>query len=250
MAIHVLQNREALGQTAARDISACIRGLLKTKPRIAILFAAAPSQNETLAALATDHGVDWSRVTAFHLDDYVGLSETAPASFRSYIRKHVVEPLGIAEFHALAGDAPDAAAECRRYAELLDDAKPDVALLGIGENGHLAFIDPPWCNFEDPNLVRVVSLDEACRMQQVADGCFRTVDAVPSQALSLTIPAMLRTPNLFVMVPGTRKAEAVRAALEGPLTTACPASALRTAARVEIYLDRDSARLLATSSSV
>ncbi|MEO8027784.1 MAG: glucosamine-6-phosphate deaminase [Bryobacteraceae bacterium] len=247
MQVQILDNRQALGETAAADIAESLRAVLSAKDRAVILLAAAPSQNETLTALAAAPGINWTRITALHLDEYLGLPEAAPASFRRYVREHVVTPLGIREFHGLAGDAADPAAECARYARLLAEQQPDLALLGIGENGHLAFIDPPWCNFADPDLVRVVPLDDACRTQQVADGCFSQLEDVPKQALSLTIPAMLRTPHLFVMVPGARKADAVRAALEGPLTTACPASILRTHAGVRLYLDRDSAGRLTTS---
>lgn len=248
MHIQILPDRQALGEAAARDIAACLRELLAIEDRVAVLFAAAPSQNETLEALAAESGIDWARVTALHLDEYLGMPEAAPASFRHYLRSHVVEAFGITEFHGLRGEALDADAECARYAELLQDMQPAVALLGIGENGHLAFIDPPWCDFDDPALVKVVPLEEACRVQQVADGCFENLDDVPKRALSLTIPAILRTPNLFVMAPGPRKAQAVQAAIEGALTTACPASALQTSPKARLYLDRDSSALLTTFS--
>ncbi len=247
MRVHILEDRQALGAYAAKAIADCVREQLALKPRISMLFAAAPSQNETVSALAAELGIDWSRVTALHLDEYVGLPDFAPASFRQYVRTKVILPLGIAEFHGLRGDASDPTAECARYSALLNQLQPEIALLGIGENGHLAFIDPPWCDFGDPALVRAVPLDDACRVQQVADGCFPSFDDVPSGALSLTIPAMLRTPNLFVMVPGPRKAKAVHAALEGPVTSGCPASILQTKSEANLYLDRDSAALLATS---
>ena len=227
-----------MGARAGVDAAAAIRVCGAAR----VILASAPSQNELLDALV-GADVDWSRVTLFHMDEYAGLDAQHPASFRRYQRERVLDRIRPAAFHGLAGEA-DADAECARYAALLAEAPIDVVCLGIGENGHLAFNDPPVADFADPALVKVVALDEACRRQQVNDGCFAALDAVPRHALTLTIPALLRGGALFCAVPGPRKANAVRDALRGPISTACPASILRTHPHATLYLDADSAALL------
>jgi glucosamine-6-phosphate deaminase len=206
-----------------------------------VIFASAPSQNELLAALRADSAIDWRRVTAFHLDEYVGIGSSHPASFRRFLRDRLFDHVPVAAFHGLDGEAPDLAAECARYSALLARERPALAILGIGENGHLAFIDPPVCDFGEPADVRVVELDEACRSQQVHDGSFSHLEDVPRTALSLSIPFLLRVPRAVAVVPGPAKRAAVRRALEGPVTTACPASVLRRHPHATLFLDGDSA---------
>jgi glucosamine-6-phosphate deaminase len=222
-------------------VSAAIRDLLARDGRAAVIFASAPSQNEFLAGLRSDAAIDWSKVTAFHLDEYVGIAPDHPASFRRFLRDRLFAHVPVAAFHGLDGQARDPARECERYAALLRDHAPSLAILGIGENGHLAFIDPPLCNFSDPADVRMVELDEACRRQQVNDGAFATLDAVPRTALSLTIPFLMRIPRVVAIVPGPAKRVAVTAALRGPVTRACPASVLRRHRDATLFLDEDSA---------
>jgi glucosamine-6-phosphate deaminase len=230
-----------MGRAAARAVSQHLIEAVARDGRASVILASAPSQNEFLAALCETPGVDWSRVTAFHLDEYLGISADHPASFRRFLLDRLVRHVPLRAFHGLDGLAAEPAAECARYAELLRREPPGLAVLGIGENGHLAFIDPPVCDFSDPADVRVVALDEVCRTQQVHDGCFATLEQVPRQALSLTIPLLMRVPRAVAIVPGPRKRSAVRAAVRGPVTTACPASVLQRHGGATLFVDVDSA---------
>ena len=206
-----------------------------------MIFAAAPSQNEFLETLRGAEKIDWKRVTAFHMDEYLGLSADAPQSFRRYLKERLFDRVHPGEVHLIAGEAPSPEEECARYAHLLAEAPIDIVCLGIGENGHLAFNDPPVADFADPKMVKVVELDEACRRQQVHDGCFARFEEVPTHAITLTIPVLLSGGWLYCVVPGPTKREAVEKALTSPISPACPASILRTHARARLYLDRDSA---------
>jgi len=242
--VHVYQTRPAMGKAAASVIASEIRGLIDQKGRAVVIFASAPSQNEFLAALVESPGIDWSRVTAFHLDEYLGMDDRAPQSFRRFLIDRLVDKVPFGEFHGLRGDAEDGATETRRYAELLATNPPDFAVLGIGENGHLAFIDLPFCDFNDPEAVKVVQLDEVCRQQQVNDGAFKTLAEVPANALSLTIPTLMALPKLFAIAPGPAKRQAIKLTVEGPIATTCPASILRQHKEAHLFIDRDSAELL------
>jgi glucosamine-6-phosphate deaminase len=210
-----------------------------------VIFACAPSQDEFLDALVTGApAVDWRDVVVFHMDEYVGLRADAEQSFRRYLKTHLLDRIPAPRaFHAIGGEAASPQAECGRYAALLREAPVDLVCLGIGENGHLAFNDPPVADFNDAALVKVVELDRACRRQQVNDGCFPAFDAVPAQALTLTIPALLGARAVCGVVPGPRKARAVRDALLGPVSTACPASILRTHANAVLHVDDAAAGL-------
>jgi len=250
LAVEVHPDRPAVGRAAARAASAEIARLIRCSGRAAVIFASAPSQNEFLAALRADPSVDWPRVTAFHLDEYVGVSKDHPASFRRFLQERLFDHVPVGAFHGLDGEAVDLTAECRRYTELLSREKPAFAVLGIGENGHLAFIDPPLCDFHEPLDVRVVELDEPCRSQQVHDGAFRRLEDVPRTALSLTIPFLLRVPTAMAIVPGPAKRPAITAALEGPVTRACPASILRRHPRATLFLDDASAAGLTDGGEV
>jgi glucosamine-6-phosphate deaminase len=242
--VYIYTSRAKMGNAAAAVIAAEIRGLIEKRGRAVVIFASAPSQNEFLSALVEAPGIDWSRVVAFHLDEYLGMDEKAPQSFRKFLIDRLVDKVPLGEFHGLRGEVDDGPAEARRYAQLLEANRPDFAVLGIGENGHLAFIDPPFCNFEDPEAVKVVELDGICRQQQVNDGAFTKLDEVPTNALSLTIPTLMALPKLFAIAPGPAKRQAIKCAIEGPVATTCPASILRRHAGAHLFIDGVSAELL------
>ena len=244
--VEVLPSRPMMGLAAARTVAECIQDLLARDGRAAVVFASAPSQDEFLAALRQEPGIDWRKLTAFHLDEYVGIAPDHPASFRRFLVDRLFSHVDVAAFHGLDGRAGDLAAECARYAALLRKEAPALAILGVGENGHLAFIDPPVCDFAEAADVRVVELDEPCRRQQVSDGCFRSLDEVPRTALSLTVPFLMRVPRAVAIVPGPAKRAAIGAALQGPVTTGCPASVLRRHRDATLFLDEDSAAGLAS----
>jgi glucosamine-6-phosphate deaminase len=242
--VHIYDTRPKMGDAAAAAVAAELRSLIEGHGRAVGIFASAPSQNEFLAALVKASGVDWSRVVGFHLDEYLGMNESAPQSFRRFLIDRLVSKVAFAEFHGLRGEAEDGMAESVRYAQALAADPPGFAVLGIGENGHLAFIDPPFCDFNDPEPVKVVELDEACRTQQVNEGAFATLDDVPRHALSLTIPTVMACPKLFAIVPGPAKREAIKSTIEGPVATSCPASILRQHPDAHLFIDKDSASLL------
>jgi len=235
--VYVYESRPQMGQAAAAVIAAEIRRAIEERGRAVVILASAPSQNEFLASLAETADIDWSRVTAFHLDEYLGMDAQAPQSFRKFLIDRLVNKVQLGQFHGLGGEAPDGPAEAKRYAKLLEENSPDFAVLGIGENGHLAFIDPPFCDFNDPEAVKVVELDEVCRNQQVNDGAFAIIDDVPQHALSLTIPTLMRTPKLFAIAPGPAKRHAIKRTLEKPVSTSCPASILRTHPNAHLFID-------------
>ena len=239
----IYENKQDLGRAAAELAAQRVKEILAAKERANLLFSTGASQFEFVAALR-DVGIDWSRVVGFHLDEYKGMRDDHPASFRLWLRQRVEGPLKPSAFHYIEGDAPDVEAEVRRYAALIEANPIDLAFVGIGENGHIAFNDPPVADFNDPKLVKVVELDEACRRQQLGEGWFPTLDDVPREAISLTVPAIMRSKRIISVVPDERKAEAVRRALEGPIETACPASILRTHPDVTLFLDKASASKL------
>lgn len=239
--VRVSDSREAMGRDAARAAGECLRRLLREKEEVHMIFAAAPSQNETLHFLTQEEGVDWTRVNAFHMDEYVGLSSQAPQAFGRYLNEHVFSLLPFKSVHYLRGDAPDAQAECERYAELLIQFPADVVMLGIGENGHIAFNDPWVADFEDPALVKAVPLDPVCRQQQVNDGCFESLDKVPTRALTLTIPALTRAGHLFCTVPAPTKRQAVTQTVTGPIGAQVPATVMRLHPDAVLFCDPDSA---------
>jgi glucosamine-6-phosphate deaminase len=242
--VYVYESRQSMGKAAAAVIAAEIRRAIRERGRAVVILASAPSQNEFLANLAAAPDIDWSRVMAFHLDEYLGMNEQAPQSFRRFLIDRLVNKVPLGEFHGLRGDAADGTEEANRYAELLKQNPPDFAVLGIGENGHLAFIDPPFCDFNDTKAVKVVELDDVCRNQQVNDGAFATLDEVPRDALSLTIPTLMARPKLFAIAPGPAKRQAIKKTIEGAISTECPASILRTHADAHLFIDKDSAEFL------
>jgi glucosamine-6-phosphate deaminase len=235
--VYVYESRPKMGAAAASVIAAEIRHAIQERGRASVILASAPSQNEFLASLASAPDIDWSRVTGFHLDEYLGMDENAPQSFRRFLIDRLVNKVPFGQFNGLRGDAANGTEEANRYAELLSANPPDFAVLGIGENGHLAFIDPPFCDFSDPKAVKVVELDEVCRNQQVNDGAFATLEEVPRNALSLTIPTLMARPKLFAIAPGPAKRDAIKKTVEGPISTTCPASILRTHPDAHLFID-------------
>ena len=237
-------DREQLGRVAAADCAKAIRTMLAEKELLNIVFAAAPSQNEFLQYLGEDGSVDFSRIRAFHMDEYIGLGAGAPQLFSQYLKTALFSQKPFAQVHYINGHADDPEQECVRYAGLLQAYPPDIVCLGVGENGHLAFNDPGTFRFTDTALMRVVQLDERCRQQQVNDGCFTRLDEVPTRAITMTIAALGRAAYHFCMVPSSTKAQAVRQMIYGPVDEDCPASILRTFGDVSLYLDQDSGQAL------
>jgi glucosamine-6-phosphate deaminase len=237
--VNVYANRQALGEAAGQDVADKIRQLQATKPSLRMIFAAAPSQNETLATLAAAKEIDWSRITAFHMDEYIGLSEDAPQRFGRFLRNRLFDLVKPGTIH-LIDSSNTIQDEARRYGALLREAPIDIVFLGIGENGHIAFNDPPVADFNDPLTIKAVQLDDACRQQQVNDGCFTSLAAVPAQALTLTIPTLMSGAHLFCAVPGATKRQAVARTLNGPISTQCPSTILRTHPDCTLYVDQDS----------
>jgi len=230
--VEICPDRRTMGQAAARSVAAVLSQVIAAQGTARVIFACAPSQDEFLAALvdpaACGTPIDWSRVTAFHMDDYVGLKASDPQSFRHYLQEHLLAEIAVGRFYPLPAEEADAARVCASYSARLSEAPIDLICLGVGENGHIAFNDPGVADFDDPALVKVVELDLACRQQQVNDGCFPTMADVPRQALTLTVPVFRKARRLSIHVPGPRKAAAVQAMLRGPITAECPASILRT----------------------
>jgi glucosamine-6-phosphate deaminase len=236
--VHVAESRAAMAKQAAAGIGDEIRACLRKQAGVRMIFAAAPSQAEMLAALSSAKNIDWTRITAFHMDEYLGLAANSPHCFGSWLRHAIFDRLPFRAVHLLEpGD--NAAQAAAAYAAKLNEAPIDIVCCGIGVNGHLAFNDPP-CDFDDPLTVRVVDLDAQCRQQQVDDQCFATLNEVPTQALTMTVPALLACHAIFCTVPGYQKRDAVRRALLGPIDPKCPASALRRHPRCTVYLDQDS----------
>lgn len=238
---------EEMAASAAREVGEYLRGVLAAQPEARVIFASAASQVLFLEKLVGHPGVDWSRVVCFHMDEYLGIEATHPASFRLFLQERLVDRVKPRAFLTVVGEADEPLAECERYARLLAEAPVDLCVLGIGENGHVAFNDPPVADFKDTRLVKLVKLDEACRMQQVGEGAFATLELVPRFAYTLTVPALCGAKRMACVVPEKRKAVAVRDALLGPIETRCPASILREQAHATLYLDADSASLLSAS---
>ena len=242
--VEIYDTRAEMGNAAARDIKAKIAQLLAEKGEINMIFAAAPSQNEVLAALADDGQIEWNRVNAYHMDEYIGLSADAPQGFGNFLKAHIFGRASFKSVHYIDCTASDPEKEAARYEKLLGDNPPDIVVMGIGENGHIAFNDPPVADFKDARGAKVVKLDEVCRNQQVHDGCFARLEEVPEYAITLTVPTLVSAPWLFCIVPAKTKANAVKECLTGEIGEHCPASVLRLQENAVLYLDGDSASLL------
>ena len=242
--INVYETRKEMGEAAAKDIKSCILSLLQEKETINMIFAAAPSQNEVLSALATDTDIPWHRVNAFHMDEYIGLPADAPQGFGNFLKANIFGIVDFKSVNYIDISAADAEIECARYTELLKRYPTDIVVMGIGENGHIAFNDPPVADFNDPKAVKPVALDDICRNQQVNDGCFAKLDDVPKTAITLTVPTLFAGEYLFCIVPAKTKANAVRATLCNDINEKCPATILRRHKNAVLYLDGDSSSLL------
>jgi len=248
MEIRVFETKQELGRAAAARAALVIAEAVARAGRARVITATGASQFEFLDALVATKGLDWSKVEMFHLDEYVGIPETHPASFRRYLRERIEARVHPAAFHFLAGDAANPTGECRRVGALLQHAPIDVAFVGIGENGHLAFNDPP-ADFATEEPYLVVELDEACRRQQLGEGWFATLDDVPRRAISMSCRQILKSGEILCVVPDARKAGAVRDCLDGPVSPLHPSSILQTHSRTTLYLDRDSAALSKRAST-
>ncbi|MGA8430200.1 MAG: glucosamine-6-phosphate deaminase [Candidatus Sulfotelmatobacter sp.] len=243
MLIKVFDDRAALGHAAAAKAAAAIRNAIEERGHARIIAATAASQREFLDSLTKAHGIDWSKVEVFHLDEYIGLPISHPGSFRKMLLEQLVEKAGISNYHLLDGDAADPLEVVRRVGKQLASLPVDIAFLGIGENGHIAFNDPP-ADFETEEPYVIVNLDEACRQQQVGEAWFAGISEVPKRAISMSVRQIIKAKEILVVVPGVRKAPAVKDCLEGAISPMAPASILRTHPNATVYLDKDSASLL------
>lgn len=244
LTVEIHSRDEDLARSAAALAAETIREAIAERGEASVIFATANSQikflNE-LAAISESSGIEWSKVVMFHMDEYLGIPASHPASFRNGMRLMVDEVLHPKTFHYLQGDAEEPLKAISAYSQLLENHPPDLCCLGIGENGHLAFNDPPVADFDDPLPLKIVKLDHACRMQQVGEGHFPDLQSVPSYALTLTIPTLCRARRMLAIVPEKRKATAVERTLNGPIDTSCPGSILRLQPHCTLYLDQDSA---------
>jgi glucosamine-6-phosphate deaminase len=238
--VEVYEARAPMGAAAAAQVADRINQLLDQQPFVNIVFAAAPSQNEFLTALRTAE-VGWQRIRAFHMDEYIGLDLDATQGFGHYLREMLFDKVPLAAVYYINGNAADCELECQRYSDLLQRFPTDIVCMGIGENGHIAFNDPPVADFNDPLRVKPVVLDPVCRQQQVNDGCFSTLDAVPLRALTLTIPALIAAKFLYCIVPGSSKATAVFSTLNKEIREEYPATIIRTHPHAVLFLDKASA---------
>jgi glucosamine-6-phosphate deaminase len=243
MLLRMFKDRVTLGQAAAQQAVAAIRRAIAERGHARIIAATAASQLEFLDALTKAPGIDWSQVEAFHLDEYVGLPATHPGSFRKMLLEQLVQKTGITNYHLLDGDAGDALEVVRRVGKQLTSLPVDIAFLGIGENGHIAFNDPP-ADFKTEEPYIIVDLDEACRQQQVGEAWFADISQVPKRAISMSARQILKAHEILAVVPGPRKADAVKACFEGAISPLAPASILRTHPNATVYLDHHSASLL------
>jgi glucosamine-6-phosphate deaminase len=242
--VYQYRSRLEMGRHAAAMAEQEIVSQLKVKKELNIIFAAAPSQNEFLEALVKSSLIEWGRINAFHMDEYIGLPQDAPQRFSTFLRERIFDQVPFHSVHLLNPENSTAEEECQRYTRLLKEFPTDIVCMGIGENGHIAFNDPPVADFQDPKMVKIVDLDLVCRQQQVNDGCFESLEEVPVRALSLTIPALMHAGKLFCMVPASTKATAVYNTLNQPVIEKYPSTILRTHPSAKLFLDNDSSRLL------
>lgn len=240
--VHVYDDRVSMGHAAADEAAFRINRIIGAKGEANIIFAAAPSQNDLIARLL-EHKIDWTKVRALQQDEYIGIDAAEPAGFGNFLKRSIYEKLPLKEIHYLLAPGDQIQAKIDEYSRLLTEYPADLIFLGVGENGHLAFNDPPVADFEDPHMIKAVDLDLVCRQQQVNDGCFAQLEDVPKQALTLTLSFIRSVPEAICVVPTERKAKAIDQALRGPISTDCPASILRKLPDASLYLDRDSASL-------
>ena len=241
LCVEIYPTRAEMGKQAAKDIQDKIVELLRTQDSVSIIFAAAPSQNEVLDALTASKQIDWTKVRAFHMDEYIGLPKNAPQAFGNFLRERLFDKVPFGRVQYINASASDPEKEAERYQALLAQEKMDIVVLGIGENGHIAFNDPPVADFHDTKLVKTVQLDEICRQQQVNDGCFASINEVPMYAITLTVPMLISAKWAFCIVPAKSKATAVKNTLFSTVSERCPATILRQKEHAKLYLDTDSA---------
>ena len=242
--VRIFPDRDEMGRVAAEDVSETIQMLQKEKEELNMIFAAAPSQSDFMRALIEDKRIKWEGINAFHMDEYIGLEEDAPQGFGNFLKDRLFSKVPFKSVNYINGRAESPEAEAERYAELLSAYPVDIVCLGIGENGHIAFNDPPVADFNDPKLVKVVELDLACKQQQVNEKLFAELSDVPTHAITVTIPGLLKADHMFCMVPASNKAQAVYNTLNWEISEKCPATILRKKDGAILYLDRDSASLL------
>ena len=243
--VRIYPTREEMGLACAVEAGNILRQLLAEQETVSTIFASAPSQLEMLAGLRVQEGIDWDRVYAFHMDEYVGLPVDAPQNFGNYIKVRFFSKVKFKQIFYMNGNAPDLDAECERYSKLLREHPVDISFLGIGENGHLAFNDPSIADFNDPYLVKLnKNMDAVCRQQQVTDGWFKRLDDVPHQAITITLSGLMNAKYVFAIVPGATKQRIVKRCLEGPINSECPGTIIRQHEASQLYLDADSAALL------
>ena len=243
LSVRIFDERKEMGKAAAEDAAKRINAIIAEKGEANLVFAAAPSQDDVLEYLLKQD-IDWTKVRGFHQDEYVGIDASEPAGFGNFLRRAIFDKVPFKELHYLLCAKDEAEAKCESYTELLKKYPIDLIFLGIGENGHLAFNDPAVADFNDPKMVKIVELDDVCRQQQVNDGCFPNLDAVPKNAMTMTMSLIMSIPQAICVVPTIRKADAVHNAIYGEVTTACPASILRNHPSATLYLDADSASKL------
>ena len=242
--VQIYADRPSMGGAAAHTVAGWMRDVIAAKGQVNMIFAAAPSQNEFLSTLAAIEGLDWTQVVAMHMDEYVNLPSDAPQGFGNFLSEHLWARVQPGQVFKLDISTTSPEVECKRYTEILRSHPVDIVCAGIGENGHMAFNDPHVADFGDPLMVKVVDLDRQCRQQQVNDGCFSSLDQVPTHAMTLTMPTLMAAPKLCCVVPGPTKAQAVKDTLTGPIDEACPATVMRRHPSVILFIDRDAAALL------
>ena len=244
LAVKIFETRTLMGKQAAADFAAAVKELLKTKEIIRVIFAAAPSQNDFFKAVVDDTTIDFSRIDAFHMDEYIGLDDNAMQGFGNFLKDKIFSRRNFHSVQYIQPNKDNPQKSCDEYANKLNQKPIDIVCMGIGENGHIAFNDPEYAKFDDPSDVKIVGLDDICRMQQVHDGCFAEISNVPTHAVTLTVPRLMKAKYHFCMVPAATKAKAVKRMLEGKIEEACPCTILREKELSTLYLDKDSSSLL------
>ena len=242
--VKIFPTRKEMGMDAAKDIHDKIIELLSQKDEINMIFAAAPSQNDVLLSLTEYKDIEWSRINAYHMDEYIGLSKDAPQGFGNFLMEHIFGLVPFKSINLIDCEAENPEEECERYGKLLTENPTDIVVMGIGENGHIAFNDPPVADFNDGKIAKPVELDEVCRNQQVNDGCFSNIDLVPKTAITLTCPTLMKADFAFCIVPAPTKANAVKWTLTEKISEKVPATILRKHKNAILYLDGDSSKLL------
>jgi glucosamine-6-phosphate deaminase len=240
LSVSIYQTNQEMGMAAAEEAAAVIRKAIQDNGQANIIIATGNSQLTFLEALSSREDVDWSRTNIFHMDEYVGIPADHPASFPLFLHRHIIDKVKPWNFYPIVGQTKDPQETCRRYEQKLRENPADLCALGIGENGHLAFNDPPLARFDEPKWVHVVRLTDSCKRQQVGEGHFKSIEDVPNEAISLSIPALLAAKHVLAIVPEQRKADIVAQTLTGPIGPLCPASILRQTVQAQLYLDADS----------